>query len=327
MPKTTPLLEALKAEKSAHKDKEAILRNHSHYKDQPAGLNSTPRKDDPKRKGGPTPIPKTVLTTPDAGNVATPGGGGGKKSQKKGHSHTPNAVVAALPPMVAPKAIQINTAAKNINVPPIPPPAPKSPKMSRAPRLPPQPKAAAATKVIPPPSTPDAPIVALLGQAAPTSTPRRARPVVGLGSRQFEAALNGAGVSAPGERKSRREREREKEREEKEAAAEPSAVNPSGPVPAETKPVHLSPRRDRGQRKEPPQAQAADGARAGIPASAIGVEPLDLAKVPGILQCEGLPLDNDSSVTVPIRDTGAPPFHGGRGGRRGRGRGRGARGG
>ena len=33
LPTTTPLLEALKAEKSAQKDKEAILRNHAHYKD------------------------------------------------------------------------------------------------------------------------------------------------------------------------------------------------------------------------------------------------------------------------------------------------------
>ncbi|KAG5219494.1 Smg-4/UPF3 family-domain-containing protein [Salix suchowensis] len=33
MPTTTPLLEALKAEKSAAKDREAILRNHAHYKE------------------------------------------------------------------------------------------------------------------------------------------------------------------------------------------------------------------------------------------------------------------------------------------------------
>ncbi|KIP09958.1 hypothetical protein PHLGIDRAFT_85906, partial [Phlebiopsis gigantea 11061_1 CR5-6] len=33
MPTTTPLLEALKAEKSAQRDREAILRNHAHYKE------------------------------------------------------------------------------------------------------------------------------------------------------------------------------------------------------------------------------------------------------------------------------------------------------
>ena len=331
LPKTTPLLEALKAEKSAHKDKESILRNHSHYKEQPAGLGSTPRKDDPKRKG-PTSISKTVLTTPDASNVAPSGGVGGKKSQKKGQAHASNAAVVPLHPMVAQKAAtQVNTTAKNINIAPVPTPAPRSPKALRAPRLPPQLK----TKVVLPPSTHDVPIVAIPGQAVPGPTARRARPVVGLGSRQFEAALNGAGVSSPGERKSRREREREKE-----VADESFSVPSDGLVPTETKLVHSSPKRDRGGRKEPAQAQASGGAGAEIPALALAGGPLDLAKVPGILQREGPPapgvtkppLDNDSSVTVPTQDAGPPPFAGppflgGRGGRRGRGRGRGARGG
>ena len=33
MPASTPLSDALKAEKSAQRDKEAIQRNHAHYKD------------------------------------------------------------------------------------------------------------------------------------------------------------------------------------------------------------------------------------------------------------------------------------------------------
>ncbi|KAJ8700820.1 hypothetical protein PTI98_003810 [Pleurotus ostreatus] len=44
MPTTTPLLEALKAEKSAAKDREAILRNHAHYKE------IASRKEDAKKK-------------------------------------------------------------------------------------------------------------------------------------------------------------------------------------------------------------------------------------------------------------------------------------
>ncbi|TFY75793.1 hypothetical protein EWM64_g8219 [Hericium alpestre] len=47
MPTSTPLLEALKAEKSAQKDKEAIQRNHAHYKEAAA------KKDDVKKKAAP----------------------------------------------------------------------------------------------------------------------------------------------------------------------------------------------------------------------------------------------------------------------------------
>ncbi|KAN0092725.1 Smg-4/UPF3 family domain containing protein [Tylopilus felleus] len=46
-PTTTPLLEALKAEKSAQKDKETILRNHAHYKD-PA-VSGSSSKEMPRR--------------------------------------------------------------------------------------------------------------------------------------------------------------------------------------------------------------------------------------------------------------------------------------
>jgi regulator of nonsense transcripts 3 len=328
LPKTTPLLEALKAEKLAQKDKESIIRNHAHYKDQPVGIATPTRKDDPKKKSGPIPIPKVAPTAADASNVATPGGGSGKKSHKKGQAPAAN---AALPPMIAQKnTAQNNTATKHTNVAPVAGAAPKSPKASRTSR--PLPQVAAITGGT---STPEVPGVALPAQGAPGPPPRRPRPVVGLGSRHFEAALNGAGVSAPGDRKSRREREREKE-----VTGAPSSVTPSGgPVPTETKPPQSSPRRDRGGRKEAAQAQASGGAGAvggmGLPALVLGGGPSDLPRVPGILQRDGptapgvaIPrIDPDSGVTVPVHDAGAPPFHGGRGGRRGRGKGRGARGG
>ena len=51
-PTTTPLLEALKAEKSAQKDKEAILRAHAHYKD--PSVAASAKKDD-KKKGAAKP--------------------------------------------------------------------------------------------------------------------------------------------------------------------------------------------------------------------------------------------------------------------------------
>ncbi|OCH88706.1 hypothetical protein OBBRIDRAFT_757664, partial [Obba rivulosa] len=56
-PTTTPLLEALKAEKSAQKDKEAILRNHAHYKDHQilAAATGAAKKDDSKKKGAAPP--------------------------------------------------------------------------------------------------------------------------------------------------------------------------------------------------------------------------------------------------------------------------------
>ena len=155
--------------------------------------------------------------------------------------------------------------------------------------------------------------------------------MVGLASRQFEAALNGAGVGAPGESKSRREREKERE---KEAGDTPSSVFSSGaPVATDIKPVHVSPRRDRGGRKEslpPPASGAGAVGGAGL---APGGGPLDSTKLPGILQRSDEYAAPDTVVPVVqgdgglTQDAGTPLVYGGRGGRRGRGRGRGARGG
>jgi regulator of nonsense transcripts 3 len=310
VPTTTPLLEALKAEKSAHKDKESILRNHAHYKEQQI---ATPqRKDEPKKKNGSIPGPKVVPTTTNGSHVTTPGGGGGKKSHKKGQ------VPAALPPATAPKIpVQNNTAAKNPNVTPVTGATPKSPKALRAPRLPPQTTAPSGGT-----STPEVPVVALPTQGTQRLSPRRPRPVVGLGSRQFEVALNGAGVSSPGDRKSRREREMEEEREKEVGGASVTSSGVLVPAPQAT------PRRDRGGKKEAAQAQASGSA------GAAGGTPSDLPKVSGILQRDaplapGVIMRTETNgATVSAQNGGAPPFHGGRGGRRGRGgKGRGARGG
>ncbi|KAF8893014.1 Smg-4/UPF3 family-domain-containing protein [Infundibulicybe gibba] len=92
-PKTTPLLEALKAEKSASKDKEAILRNHAHYKEHPrtqAGQ-AARAKEEAKKKGSALP------------NKPTESGPSGKKPKKPANTNgnanatTPNGVKAPAP--------------------------------------------------------------------------------------------------------------------------------------------------------------------------------------------------------------------------------------
>ncbi|KAF5384129.1 hypothetical protein D9615_003352 [Tricholomella constricta] len=281
-PKTTPLLEALKAEKTAHKDKEAILRNHAHYKD-PSVL-ATPRKEggggvDTKKKGAP-------VATQKPADAHLPGAS--KKAPGKKQVPGPGPPVPPPMPQKQPTAM-----AKNPVPAPGPSSAPKAPKPPRAPKVTQQ----AAPKQLQ--KLPLAPAVASgSGSAAnipvPTPAPaRRTRPVIGLASRHFEAALSGAGVSAGAGAggRSRREREREKEGE-----AGAAGVKPAPPPPP-------SPRRARNH-KEPPSSGNAPG------------------KVPGILQA---PL---SPPTIPavVAEEGGPPSQGGgggRGGRRSRGRGRG----
>ncbi|KAI1785701.1 hypothetical protein LXA43DRAFT_1113824, partial [Ganoderma leucocontextum] len=79
--------------------------------------------------------------------------------------------------------------------------------------------------------------------AAPS---RRSRPVLGLASRQFEAALSGAGV----ERKSRREREKEKEKEKGSgvSTSTATAATDAPPAPA-SKPKPKEEKRERALRR------------------------------------------------------------------------------
>ncbi|KAG6827468.1 hypothetical protein H0H93_015595, partial [Arthromyces matolae] len=78
-PKTTPLLEALKAEKTAYKDKETILRSHAHYRDPTAILappairgDAAGAKKKGKEKEKEVAVPKGTV----------PGEGSGKKGKK-----------------------------------------------------------------------------------------------------------------------------------------------------------------------------------------------------------------------------------------------------
>ena len=237
-PKSTPLLEALKAEKSANKDKEAILRNHAHYTGTADGS-------------------VTEVTKP----VKAP---------------------RARPPR-APKN-QSNNASQNTTV------------------------DEAAT--------------------APSEAPaRRSRPVIGLASRQFEAALSGVGG------KTKRERGKEKESSapsndngpSSEAAPTSSSVTVSVPPrlgagatgsdEVESR-SSSSPKKERTRRS----GRGGGGASAGAPPVKISgiLQRVDTAPVPPatLEQGEGLINTSVSSTTGVVGG-------GNRGGRRGRGRGRG----
>ncbi|KAF9448098.1 hypothetical protein P691DRAFT_801340 [Macrolepiota fuliginosa MF-IS2] len=290
-PKTTPLLEALKAEKQAQKDKEAIIQNHPHYKLNPPAPGAF-RKEE-KRK---------------AARAEASGPPAGKKGKK-----------AAAAPPPPPKQIQIQTkpstsggSAHNVNI-ATPTPAKPQPSPSRAGRaakhaakVVKEANAAAASanatttqapvsKDVRAPSThraPDAtPTVPLQVQditttaTVPPVQPKRARPVLGLGSRHFEAALSGAGMT--GERK-----RREKGKETLSTPAAPAAVPQDGNV-QERPPPSTSPKRPR-HRKE---------GHAGVVSGGPDVNGAGVIAV---------------SLPAQVDGGGAPPhINGGRGGRRG----------
>ncbi|KAG6878141.1 hypothetical protein C0993_011559 [Termitomyces sp. T159_Od127] len=154
-PKTTPLLEALKAEKSAHKDKEAILRSHAHYKDNPTILAAPARggASEAKKKGGKAPAPAQT-PAPESGKK------GKKPAQPQGKGPQPQQPAGKPGPGKAPR-------------PPKPAKGPKQPAVASAPAPAP------------------APAVTIAAGSAPAPVARRTRPVIG-GSRHFEAALSGA---------------------------------------------------------------------------------------------------------------------------------------
>ncbi|KAG1819049.1 Smg-4/UPF3 family-domain-containing protein [Suillus subaureus] len=193
-PKTTPLLEALKAEKSAQKDKEAILRNHAHYKDTSAA--STARKEEVKKKAA---VPIAASQKQPEAKPAAPLSRKAKKAataaaaaQKAG---PPAQTVQALPSAAK------GASAGHANLPAKPPPqAPAVPRQRRPSQSRQQAPKVLAASLPPKPAVQSTPAGA---EAAPPATSRRGRPVVGLG-RHFEAALNGA-VGPSGGRKREKE--------------------------------------------------------------------------------------------------------------------------
>lgn len=191
-PKTTPLLEALKAEKSAAKDKEAILRNHAHYKQ-----GDSFRKEE-KKKASSFAVPPSKVT-PDSRGPAS-------KKSKKSHTQEQSQVADVQPAGIT---VNPNKAAPR-NAPPSFKPAVQNSSTGPASRPPRPPK----------PSRQSIRTVASTSSAAsnvPTDTaasvggrdgqaelPRRARPVIA--SRQFEAALSIAGLATSASERRRREK-------------------------------------------------------------------------------------------------------------------------
>ncbi|KJA25272.1 hypothetical protein HYPSUDRAFT_37761 [Hypholoma sublateritium FD-334 SS-4] len=351
-PKTTPLLEALKAEKSANKDKEAILRNHAHYNN----MSVAALRKEEKKKATAAPPPKADAN----GNAAA--ANSAQPSAKKGKKAAAAAAAAATATQNAKNAPQGAAAANAKNAPntgaPGAQPA-KPAKPSRPPRGSQNKAAAAAAKdaartdtptILSAPST--QPNASTSGTSAPASVAapaagaagggRRTRPVVGLASRQFEAALSGvSGLANAATERKRRERERDTQG----AAANGGGGTPVPPTPTtagsfaridgsdtERPPppakahVPPSPRKEKARRGG--RGGAAGGGGGGAPPSTPQV------KVPSILQRAPEPAQKDapaaSATAAPNGEGSVPPAEGsasgggaGRGGRRGRGGGRG----
>ncbi|KAG2361050.1 Smg-4/UPF3 family-domain-containing protein [Suillus spraguei] len=182
-PKTTPLLEALKAEKSAQKDKEAILRNHAHYKDTSAA--STARKEEVKKKAA---APTAVLQKQPEAKPAAPLSRKAKKAAAAAAAAVQKASTPAQTAQIIPSAAK-GTSAGPANLPAKPPPqAPAVPRQRRPSQSRQQAPKVLAAPLPPKPAVQPTPASA---EAAPPANSRRGRPVIGLG-RHFEAALNGA---------------------------------------------------------------------------------------------------------------------------------------
>ena len=347
MPKTTPLLEALKAEKSANKDKEAILRNHAHYKDPAilastnalrgatAGAASFAKDEVGKKKGGPSAQPRETASA-DVGKkgkkvqvtqaaVAKQQQAAAAAAAKKEHAPSPKLSRAARQQAAAARvaaagqATAQSQAQTSDNRPAEAPPVASSSSGESG-------GVAAATSV------PPASVAANVGAAVAAS--RRGRPIVGLASRHLQAALSQVGAAAI----ERKRREREKEAAAKEGtsanAAEGSAesgqgrelgtdvatpTTPEPPADREVKPGSpSSPRRDRrrkghheGGLKIPSIMQRPDG----VPPPALQRD------APGqVLPSPARPQVTSSDSVV---HNGPPGGHPPRGPRRGRGRGRG----
>ena len=343
MPKTTPLLEALKAEKSASKDKEAILRNHAHYKD-PAILASTnalrgahvaavSAKDEAgKKKGGPSTQPKEAASAdvgkkgkkPHVTQTAVAKQQHATAAAKKEHAPSPKPSRAARQQAAAARAAAAAQTAAQPQV---------RVSDSRPAEAPPVSASSsgegggAATTTPAPPAS----VAANVGAAVVAS--RRGRPIVGLGSRHLQAALSQVGAAAM-ERK-RREREKDVSANAAEASAETGQglelgvddAIPTSPEPSAGREISKpgspsSPRRDR-RRKE----RVGHPHEGGLKVPSImqrpdGVPPPALQRdAPGqVLPSPARPqVTSTNNIGDNVVSGGHPP----RGPRRGRGRGRG----
>ena len=213
MPTPTPLLDSLKAEKYAQRDKEAIQRKHPHYKD----AAQHPRRTNPKKMAaaasGATPTrrrnkvairPHRLANEPQRG-LQPPEG------VREGRLHDT---------AEDRKRIRCSTCGQAIS---IPSPSKGKPWPCDAASINPKHRSRStspvqATSTAPSSSRPPTDSSAFITTAsapflAPASSDvygRRSRPVLVLASRQFEAAVSGVGVTKGG---NKRQRAAEEERE------------------------------------------------------------------------------------------------------------------
>jgi regulator of nonsense transcripts 3 len=275
-PKSTPLLEALKAEKSANKDKEAILRNHAHYNHI---IPPVSRKEDKKKN-----IPAPQSQVSKEGTSVTDSGSGPKSSADGPATEATKPPKAPRARAPRPAKNQSNNSSQNATV-----------------------DEAA---------------------ASPSEAPaRRSRPVIGLASRQFEAALSGVG----GRERRKRERGKEKESPAPEgndngpsSEAAPASSSVAVPIPPKhggsaTGSDEVEPRPSSSPKKERTRRGGRGGGGAG--GASGGAPPV---KISGILQRADIAPTPPAAIEQGegLVNTNGNPTSGNRGGgRRGRGRG------
>ena len=208
LPKTTPLLEALKAEKTAIKDKEAITRNHAHYKQ----VEVANHKEDRKKSSAAT------ATVRSEAQVANASPAGGKKAAKKVQAQ---AQAAASKASVPNKNVSTNVplATHQTSLAGSPSSSSRPPKQPKALRPVQQgkPTSSASTSGTTATHNANTSSVASIDRAASASTPRpdnpsstpsrRTRPIIGIASRQFEAALSIAGLANSAFERRKREKD------------------------------------------------------------------------------------------------------------------------
>lgn len=344
-PTTTPLLEALKAEKSAQKDKEAIIRNHAHYKE--SAIIAKKEEAAKKKASAVAQQAQAQAAASIAAQKQVIDGGPtisqptSRKAKKAAAAAQKAAAHDAQPTM------RIQTA------------APKQPTSAGGVSAPPSVPQHTITSTLAPPTAPHAhrerghrghkasggsvavhakstdstataaPASAEGSATAPVATvpslpalgapqTRRGRPVIGIG-RHFEAALSGAVGSGGGSSERKRRGEKEKDKEGGAAAAAPSGPASGGSSAPEGKSAG-------GKHKD---HHTSVGKHKGAGSGSAGAQPV----VPNILQRSGVPTaPGEVSITQRPQSpreaqsgyqADAPPARGGGGGRKGRGRGRG----
>ncbi|KAF4603139.1 hypothetical protein EYR38_003544 [Pleurotus pulmonarius] len=284
MPTTTPLLEALKAEKSAAKDREAILRNHAHYKE------IASRKEDSKKKAA-----ASQAARQDPPHLASETSGGGKRGKRGGLPPKQGPPPANAPPVKPP---QIQTKPAPNTSPAKPPKVARSRGKQQAP-APVESSASASTPASQGANNEAA--VPKAGPSQPPTAPRRMR--LGLASRQFEAALSGVGVS----------RRRDREDKADSPAGEGVSDGAQTPVQAAVPLAPRSPKRERRRKEDGAPANGGAGSNAaGVPGI---LQRIDAPQAQGNM--------NARIDAAPPPPNFGPPARGGAPRGRGRGRGRG----